>query len=458
MKNLDFGSRLAFLAALLACAVLWTAQPAPAQAAEGMTSVKGSAVAALEYSPRLQVLQNNHDAIYYERRRALGGYYPRIDLALGFGTEAHSDERTRAIGAVNEDDDYDNRSEASLQLTQMLWDGQETRYLVGIETEKLVSAKHRVMDNAESIALDAVIAHLEVYRQRELLALAEKNVKGHEEILAMLEKRKKGGAGSIADVVQAQGRLALTRASVAEVKSNLNQAIANYQRVIGEQPGQVEFSPMPASSRPENLEMALVQARDNNPSVMALGSNVVEARKRVRLSEAAFHPKVNLELSSTYEDQVESSDTYEHNNQAMVRLRWNLLNGAATVADRRASISRKQQSESNKNDRLLQVLEETRATWAQYRAAKEQVVSFGDAVNYNSKTLDAYLKQFKVAQRTLLDVLDARNELFQTSGQLVTATVNEIIAVHRLNALAGNLNESLEIDPAIYQARKPTKM
>jgi adhesin transport system outer membrane protein len=62
------------------------------------------------------------------------------------------------------------------------------------------------------------------------------------------------------------------------------------------------------------------------------------------------------------------------------------------------------------------------------------------------------MKQFTVGQRTLLDVLDARNELFQSSGLMVTAKVNEVIAAERLLALAGKLNEGLQMDPQLFTA------
>ena len=81
------------------------------------------------------------------------------------------------------------------------------------------------------------------------------------------------------------------------------------------------------------------------------------------------------------------------------------------------------------------------------------MVSFGDAVNYNQKTLESYIKQFNVGQRTLLDVLDARNELFQSSGLLVTAQTNEVIAIERLLALSGQLNDSLQIDEMVYMVK-----
>ena len=75
---------------------------------------------ALEYSPRLQVLEANQEAIGYERDRAQGGYYPQVDVAFGYGIEAHSDTLTRAQG--NEHNFYD-RLEGSIRLSQLLYDG-----------------------------------------------------------------------------------------------------------------------------------------------------------------------------------------------------------------------------------------------------------------------------------------------------------------------------------------------
>jgi len=427
-----------------------------ALAADQVVGVGDSVAAALSYNPRLKVLQTNHEAIGFELDRAKGGYYPRVDISAGYGTESYSDEFTRAGGDDGPDNGVEHhfypRGEASIQLTQLVYDGWETASLVGIEEAKLGSANLRVFDNAEAIALDAVIAHLEVYRQRVLYGLAEKNVRDHEEILSMLDERQKGGASSIADVTQTQGRLARAKASLAETRGTMKGAEANYQRVVGKLAGDVEYFTVPANLVPKSLEEVVQAVEANNPKVNALQYNVQEAEQRVELSNSNFQPKVNIELSSTYQDQVESSTTYEHGNQAMVRMRWNLINGGSDVADRKAAISRKYQAMNTKDDQRVQVVEEAMKTWAQLQAAREQVVDFGDATNQSQKTLESYMKQFTVAQRTLLDVLDARNELFQSSGLLVTAKVNEVIAAERLLALEGKLNESLQMDKALYSA------
>jgi adhesin transport system outer membrane protein len=415
---------------------------------------------ALEYSPRLQVLEANQEAIGYERDRAQGGYYPQVDVAFAYGIEAHSDRLTRdgnVTQSGGREHNFYDRLEGSIRLSQLLYDGKETRSLVEIEEAKLVSAGYRTFDNAEAIALDAIIAHMEVFRQRELVGLAEKNVNDHLEILDKLEERQEGGAGSIADVDQTKARLARAYASLAETQAGLKSAEANYQRYVGKLAGEIEFFIVPPGIVPRSLDEAVKQTAERNPKTLALDANIDEADRRIELSKSNFLPKVHAELSSSYEDQVESSDTYEHNNQAMMRLRWNIFNGHSDVADRKAAMSRKLQAAAQRDDQRDMVIEETRTTWAELESARKQVVSFGDALNYNQKTLDSYLKQFNVGQRTLLDVLDAHNEKFQSAGLMITAKTNEVIAAERLLALTGKLNESLQIDPQLYAAANKTE-
>lgn len=430
-KGLSFSSVLAVL--LLA--------GTSATAADTVVKMSDTVTTALEYSPRLKVLEANQEAIGFERDRAKGGYFPQVDVAFGYGIEAHSDEGTRAGGIEHH---FYDRLEGSIRLSQLLYDGKEVSSRVAVEDAKLVSAGHRVTDNAEAIALDAIIAHMEVYRQRQLVGLAQTNVNDHLEILGSLEERQEGGVGSIADVDQTRARLARAQASLSETKAALKVAEANYQMVVGKLAGDLEFFVVPNGVLPANLDDAILQTMDNNPKIRALSANIDEAESRVALSKSNFLPKVHAELSSSYEDQVESSETYEHNNQAMVRLRWNIFSGHSDVADRKAAISRKMQAAARHDDQQDKVVEETRASWAELESARQQAVLFGDALNYNQKTLDSYRKQFDVGQRTLLDVLDARNEMFQSSGLLVTAKTNEVIASERLLALTGKLIDSLQ--------------
>ena len=81
----------------------------------------------------------------------------------------------------------------------------------------------------------------------------------------------------------------------------------------------------------------------------------------------------------------------------------------------------------------------TRALIPNRRAARDSIEALEDARDFNRSTLGAYEQQFEVAQRTLLDVLDAENELFVSEGQLITAQTNEQLASYRILAVGGVL-------------------
>ena len=76
-----------------------------------------------------------------------------------------------------------------------------------------------------------------------------------------------------------------------------------------------------------------------------------------------------------------------------------------------------------------------------------------EAIGYNTATRDAYLEQFKLGERSLLDVLDAESELFNSSTQYTTANGNVVVGAYRLYALTGMLLPELGIkeDP-LYES------
>jgi adhesin transport system outer membrane protein len=458
MKNIVFGfgrhfnkirytavvSTMTLMILVGACPTLFAAEP---QKESSSTTIFSSVDSTLEKNPRLMELKQNREAAQYGLKQTKGRYYPRIDLNAGYGTDSHSDIGTRSR---DEENDFDARTEASLTLVQPLYQGGETRSLVEQQTAKLDSANYRVYDNAESLALDAIIAHIEVWRQRQLLKLTELNIQIHEKILDQISEQQKAGAGSSADVVQTKGRLALTRSSQFQISGELEKAKVNYYRVVGHYPEKLILPDKFRLLAPSNADQSIETAQTCNPKLAAFTEDIRAARSEIDVRKSNYYPKLNLELSTTYEDQVESSTSYTHNNAAMIRGRWNLYNGGSDSAARDAAVSQKLELVSARQDLFYKLVEQIRGTWSQYLTSGHQIKTYTEAVQYNKKTRDAYQQQFTVGQRSLLDVLDSENELFQSSSRLTTAKANEIVAVYRLLALSGCLLTSLEMDIESY--------
>ncbi len=284
-------------------------------------------------------------------------------------------------------------------------------------------------------------------RQRELVRLAEENLRIHMGILDSLQQRLAGGGGSRADVAQTEARSARARATVTQTLNDLRDAEAAYTRIVGQYPDALEAPEFPDGVLPDNLESAVNLANTNNPTTKIFEADVKSSVAEVSIAEVPFYPAVTLEAASEYTDGADGIDTYEWNNQVMVRLRWNLFRGGIDRADRQEQLARLAESKNRRLRSFLDAQQEMRQSWFALEASRQRVEDLSDAVRFNLETRDAYRQQFEVAQRTLLDVLDAENELFVASGQLVSSQTNELLASYRILAVGGALMNTLNIQP-----------
>ena len=135
-------------------------------------------------NPATESINNNRRATDEELQQAKALYLPSIDMSADGGFQTiNSNTRGQPEGHF---DRY--RSQASLTLTQMLFDGFSTKYENERQYHRVRSAAHRVRESAEFSGLSIIEAYLDVLRQRELLAIADENLKMHNDIMNCLTK------------------------------------------------------------------------------------------------------------------------------------------------------------------------------------------------------------------------------------------------------------------------------
>ncbi len=418
--------------------------PAMAQMAnDGATSLEEAIRITLETNPEIGAAADNRQAVREELRQARGLYLPQIDLSAGIGEEWTSDQTTRLAG----DDPRDlTRSDADITLTQRIFDGFETKNEVNRQLARSRAAAFRVAERAEFIALDAIGAYLEVIRQRQLLRLSQDNVRFHAQILAKVQQRVEGGAGDISEVTQTRARLSRAQATLAQTANDLGDAEANYARVTGQFPDELIKPMLPANIIPASIEEAVDLATTNNPTVRIREMDVQTAESDVGVAASAMYPDLNLEGRTAYRNDVGGVETYEYDSNLQLRLRWNIFRGGINRHARQEALAKEAQARNERYDAIRAAHEQTRRSWFAYTASQQRLIDLSDAVEFNIQTRDAYEQQFTVGQRTLLDVLDAENDLFTSRGQLISAEINEMRSAYRLLANTGQLLTSLRIE------------
>lgn len=399
----------------------------------------------LRHHRSLRGMLENRQVLEHEVTRARAGFGPSVDITGQAGGNLLSDRTTR-------DYDLDKQmygiGEISGRLTQPIWDGFATRSRVRSAKSTLESVKHRVMDTATTLSLDGIIAQIDLLRRRVIYDLSEKNVAAHREILAQTEDRSNLGADTAADVTQAQSRLSRALSSLSEAQAALLVAEDTYARLTGMPPSPqlqpVAMPPMSFKGPQEVFELA----EKNNPHLAAFLQDIRVAQADKELAKSTFYPTINAEVGPTYSDRGGSYDRWVYSFDAVATMRWNIFNSGADVAETKAAGARVRQARQVMYDYMDDLRLDIQSTWVNYLSAQDQYKNYSEAMKYNEFTRVAYLEQFQLGMRSLLDVLDAENELYNSSTQAETARGNILVGAYRLCALTGDLLPMLAINTA----------
>lgn len=397
----------------------------------------------LRHHRELRGMQEDREVMKHELNRAKRAFGPSIDIDATAGTAVINDSSTRRhdlyyrfIGVVD----------LSARLTQPIWDGFATRSRVRSAQSTLNSVVNRVFDTATTLSLDGIIAQIDLLRRRVIYALAEKNVETHRSILSQTQDRSSMGADTEADVTQAQSRLSRALSSLSEAQASLITAEDTYTRLTG-LPASKNIQPVPMPPVLfEGPKQVLDFAEKNNPKIHAWIEDIRALQADKQLAESEFYPNINVQVGPTHTNRNRWDDRWTSTFEVVGNLRWNIFNSGMDVSAVKAAKARIRESRQNLYNLIDDLMLDIQTTWTNYLAAKDQYDNYSEAVKYNEFTRVAYLEQFQMGQRTLLDVLDAENELYNSSTQAETARGNILVGAYRLLALTGDLLPALKID------------
>ncbi|HJV50436.1 MAG TPA: TolC family outer membrane protein [Noviherbaspirillum sp.] len=407
----------------------------PLCATAQVESFKETAQRALLSNPEVQARLHVWQAAKEERAAAAGGYLPRADVSSSVGRENRHDPLLQ--GSYNQ-------NLATLTLTQMLYDGFATRSDVQRLDHAALVRFFELRDISESTALEVVRAYDDVLRYRELVAFAEENYVQHRALFEQVQRKAQAGVARRVDLETASGRLALAESNLLTESANLHDVTARFQRLTGTLPGK-ELGPIPDLSRrmPGNAGSAVAAAVERNPALMAALENVRANRSAAGIRKSSYQPRIDFQARSAFGQNVGGNIGSQSNHSAGLVLSWNLFNGGSDLA-RSRQVAQQINSAQDLFDKACRDLRQTLAiAYNDTRKLAEQIDYLDQHQLATEKSRDAYRKQFDIGQRTLLDLLDTENELFQARRAYTNASHDLTTAYARVAAATGTLVASL---------------
>lgn len=413
--------------------VLYCAAPAHA------TTLNEAMQRAMDVHPEIQAGVNSRLAADQQLRAAQGGYLPSVDLTAGYGREGADNPTTRGEG-----DHWRtmNRGESALSLRQMVFDGFATSSEVGRQKATVNSRAYALLGTAERTGLEVAQVYTDVLRRQEMVRLAEENLKSHQRIYDQISLRSARGVGRLADQDQAEARLAQARNNLLTEQTNLADARTNYLSVVGAEPLELSEPAGLPGLLPQDLQDARRQLLENSPILRSAESDVAAAEKQYEAAKAPFYPRFDAELSRNADNNLSGDPGHNNDWQAMLRMRYNLFAGGSNKAELQSKSYLANQALDVRNNALRQLNEELGLAWNALANARDQLPIARQYVDYSSRVREAYQKQFSIGERTLLDLLDSENELFNASRRLVDLRYTELFTQYRVKATLGELLKS----------------
>lgn len=366
--------------------------------------------------------------------QALAGWRPTITADTGVegvtgqsrssvtGQQIDIDRTTRRIGA---------------QIRQNLYAGGATTAATS-RAENLVRAERaNLLALEQRVLLDAIDAYTAVWRDRAVLDLALNNEQRLRRQLQATRDRFQVGEVARTDVAQAEARLSRARADVEAAKANLAGSAAFYERVVGKEPGRLA-----KPSRLTALPRTLAEARSiaaQNPQIIATTFSLAAAQDEVDVSFAALLPSVDLLARAERVEEPQATLSWQRSASIGLSVTVPLYQGGAEYARVRAA---RQTVEARRNDldaAYRAVQQSVASAWDRLLAATAAIAALRAEVRANDIALQGVQEENLVGARTVLDVLDAEQELFNSRVNLVRAEREEILASFQLKAAIGEL-------------------
>lgn len=417
--------------------------PLPTQA----QSFEESLIAAYQANPKLKAQQARTRVADELVPQALSNWRPSLALTGDIGRKQYSDNQS----ATSPDGKLLNPHNVGLTVSQPVFRGFQTVAGTEAAEERVRAERARLRDVEQTVLLEAATAYLRVARDQQLVQLQISHVQVLEKELESAQDGFRIGTRTRTDVSQAEARLARSHADRTKAEANLAASVAAYQNVVGLQPGPLKI-PTDVPRLPPNRATAEKSAADHNPLVAAAYHDRGAARETVRVAHGELLPTISLNASSTKSFEALNFDQKTTDNTVKAVINIPLYQGGVS----QARVRQAKQSEAEQALRVdvarRDAVEAATRSWDAVLSARERLRAQETEINAATLALEGVRRELAIGGRTLIDALNAEQELLDARTEDARTRVDYMIAAFQLLQATGQLStENLGLNVERYR-------
>ncbi len=379
---------------------------------------------------------------------AQSGWRPTVSINGSVGKRYQNNTLGTGVSSSN----WTLPASADLSLSQPLWRGGAITAEAEVAENRVFAARANLVVVEQQVLLESATAYMTVVRDQSVVGLSINNERVLERQLQATRDRFEVGEITRTDVAQAEARLADTVAQRIRAEGNLEASRADYQRSVGFLPGELAFPDLEAFlPLPGTKDEALAYATQRNPAIISAGFNDRAALFDISVAAAALMPQLSLDSALRRNWDPNSFFSETDTAEIIANVTVPLYQSGAEYARVRELQQTAVQRRRQLDDARRAVRKTAGQAWEELNAAEAGIRALKSSVNANEIALEGVRQEADVGARTVLDVLDAEQELFEARVALVRAETDAAVAAFRLTEVSGAMTAAaLRLPVTLY--------
>ena len=394
----------------------------------------------LAFNPSINAEREKLRAVDEGYDIAGAGYRPNITVN---GDVTRQNILTDLNSGIQTEDTTTSRG-YSVNISQPLYRGGRTVAALSEAEANSLAAREALRNVEQNTLLEVATTYVAIVRDTAIRKLRKNDLRVLGKQLNATIGRQQAGVVTTTDVALARSRKSAARSELTIANANLNTARAEYIRLTGRAASKLRYPLVRGKLPAATLNAAIKIGRNENPSVLAAFFARDAAKFAIDKVRGERLPQLSLEAG--YDRRWDGSQTIEQQRSANIKLRGTvpLYQGGAVIARTRQARATYRQKSLEITAAEANARSKTVSSWSDMVAAKARISSAATQVEAAQKALLGISNEEKVGQRTVLDVLDAEQELLsakvaaqQARGDFITAYFRLLTAMGRFRSGSG---------------------
>lgn len=383
---------------------------------------------------------------------AKSGFLPQITGEAGY-SESTSEQFSKISGQV---EDIDSSGwQAGVTLNQSIFDWSVWKN-ADIAEKQAYQAEISYNNAQQELMLRVVNAYFQALQAKDDLSFAEAEKKAIKRQLEQTKQRFSVGLTAITDVHEAQAQYDSAVAREIQARNAVEIAYESIREITGQYPQTLAaldtetFSP--SNPAPEDVMKWVKKAENSNLSLLESMVQVEIAEQQIKLQQSGHYPTVSLQASYSTNDTDNDTETElpnETNDPGRLDSQSIGLNVSVPIFSgfrTSAEVSQARDNYVASSQQMVQtrrqIEREVRNAYYEVSASIASISAFQQSVVSAESALKATEAGFEVGTRTIVDVLNSTQNLYNAKRNLSEARYGYIRQMLRLEQAAGQLQEN----------------